>query len=71
MTDKRLLRTNRSARILLYLAVAAGFLAAVCVAGQAWFLSVVVNRVFILRQTLDDVAAVSADHAAAGLAARD
>ena len=55
MTDKRLLRTNRSARILLYLAVAAGFLAAVCVAGQAWFLSVVVNRVFILRETLTDV----------------
>jgi ATP-binding cassette subfamily C protein CydD len=55
MTDKRLLRTNRSARVLLYLAVAAGFLAAVCVTGQAWFLSVVVNRVFILHQTLDDV----------------
>ena len=32
MTDKRLLRTNRSARILLYLAVAAGFLAAVVIA---------------------------------------
>ncbi len=56
MTDKRLLRINRSARVLLYLAVAAGFLAAVCVAGQAWFLSVAVNRVFILHQTLDDVA---------------
>jgi ATP-binding cassette, subfamily C, bacterial CydD len=56
MTDNRLLRTNRTARWLLYLAVAAGFLAAVCLAGQAWFLSVVVNRVFILHQTLDDVA---------------
>jgi ATP-binding cassette subfamily C protein CydD len=56
MTDKRLLHTNRSAHVLLYLAVGAGFLAAVCVAGQAWFLSVVVNRVFILHQTLNDVA---------------
>jgi ATP-binding cassette subfamily C protein CydD len=56
MTAKRLLHINRSARSLLYLAVAAGFLAAVCSAGQAWFLSVVVNRVFILHQTLGDVA---------------
>ncbi len=55
MAEKRLLRYNRSARILLYLAVAAGFLAAVCVVAQAWFLSVVVNRVFILRQTLNAV----------------
>ncbi|HTP06604.1 MAG TPA: thiol reductant ABC exporter subunit CydD [Anaerolineae bacterium] len=55
MSDSRLLHANRAARVLLYLAVAAGFLAAICIAGQAWFLSVVVNRVFILHQTLDDV----------------
>jgi ATP-binding cassette subfamily C protein CydD len=55
MTEKRLLRYNQTARVLLYLAVAAGFMAAVCVVAQAWFLSVVVDRVFILRQTLNDV----------------
>ncbi len=55
MTEKRLLRYNRSARVWLYLAVAAGFLAAVCVVAQAWLLSVIVNRVFILHQTLSDV----------------
>jgi ATP-binding cassette, subfamily C, bacterial CydD len=55
MTEKRLLRFNRSARVFLYLTVAAGFGAALCVVAQAWLLSVIVNRVFILRQTLTDV----------------
>jgi ATP-binding cassette subfamily C protein CydD len=56
MSDKRLLRDHPSTRRWLYLAVAAGFLASVCVAAQACLLSVVVNRIFILHQALDDVA---------------
>src|SRR5512147_1681156 len=55
MTEQRLLRYNRSARAWLSLAVAAGFLAALCVVAQAWLLSVVVHRIFILRQALNDV----------------
>lgn len=55
MTEQRLLRYNRSARAWLSGAVAAGFLAALCVVAQAWLLSVVVQRIFILRQALNDV----------------
>jgi ATP-binding cassette subfamily C protein CydD len=39
----------------LYFTIAVGFCAAVVVVAQAWLLSDVVNRVFILRQTLTDV----------------
>jgi ATP-binding cassette, subfamily C, bacterial CydD len=54
-THQRILRYNRAARLLLILAIAAGFCAALIVVVQAWLLSDVVNRIFILRQTLTDV----------------
>ena len=53
--ESRLLRTNRPARITLYSAVCAGFLAAACVVSQAYLLSDVVNRVFLLHESLADV----------------
>jgi ATP-binding cassette, subfamily C, bacterial CydD len=55
MTEKRLLRYNRSTRAFLYLAVGAGFLAAVCVVAQACLLSETVDRVFQKGQTLQAV----------------
>ncbi len=55
MTEKRLLRHNRSARVLLYLAVAFGFLAAVCVVAQIYLLSEVVDRIFQKQQTLAEI----------------
>ena len=54
-TQRRILNYNRTAHILLYGAIAAGFGAAAIVVAQACLLSAVVNRVFILRQTLSDV----------------
>jgi ATP-binding cassette subfamily C protein CydD len=57
-TEKRILQYSRLARVFLYLAVAAGFCAAACLVAQAFLLSEVVNRVFILHQTLNDVASL-------------
>ncbi len=55
MIEKRLLRYNHAAQVWLSLAIAAGFLTALCVVAQAWLLSVIVQRVFILHQSLNDV----------------
>ena len=54
-TQHRILNYNAAARLLLGLTIAAGFGAALIVVAQAWLLSAVVNRVFMLRQTLADV----------------
>ena len=43
--DKRLFQHNQPSRTLLFAAVAVGFVAAVLLAAQAWFLSDVVTRV--------------------------
>lgn len=53
--EKRILQSNRAARKLLHLSVAAGFCAAACVIAQAYFLSEVVNRIFIRQQAFSDV----------------
>ena len=50
-----MLRYSRPARLLLYLAVAAGFLAAVFVVVQGYLLSTVVDRVFLGHQSLPEV----------------
>src|SRR5512141_1112269 len=57
MIEKRLLRYNRSASVLLYLAVTAGFLAALCIVAQVYLLSEIVDRVFQKQRTLDEVGA--------------
>ncbi len=54
-TQHRVLNYNRAARAWLYCTIAAGFGATVMVVVQACLLSDVVNRVFILHQTLPDV----------------
>jgi ATP-binding cassette subfamily C protein CydD len=54
-TQQRILNYNSTARLLRYCTIAAGFGAAVIVVAQARLLSDVVNRVFILHQTLNDV----------------
>ena len=59
-TEKRLLQSNRAARLLLSAGVTAGFFAAVCVVAQATILSDVVDRVFQKKQTLTDVASLLA-----------
>ena len=51
----RLLAYNRPARALLYLTIAAGFLAAVCIVAQGYVLSNVVDRIFLKRQAINDV----------------
>ena len=53
--EKRILQSNRAARNLLHLSVAAGFCAAACVVAQAYVLSDVVNRIFIRQQAFTDV----------------
>ena len=53
--EKRLLKLNRPALTLLYLAVGAGFFAGALFVVQAILLSGVVNRVFRLSQTLSQV----------------
>ncbi len=53
--EKRILQSNRAARNLLHLSVAAGFCAAACVIAQAYVLSDVVNRIFIRQQAFSDV----------------
>ena len=53
--EKRLLKLNRPALTLLYLAVGAGFFAGALFVVQAILLSGVVNRVFRLSQTLSEV----------------
>jgi ATP-binding cassette subfamily C protein CydD len=53
--EKRILQSNRAARTLLHLSVAAGFCAAACVVAQAYVLSDVVNRIFIRQQAFTDV----------------
>lgn len=52
---KRLISQGRSAGVLYYLTVGAGFFAAVCVICQAWLISSIVDRVFIKGQYLIDV----------------
>lgn len=47
MIEKRLLRLNRKATILLVTAVVAGVIAAVLLVGQTWFVSRAVDRVFL------------------------
>ena len=58
--EHQIYQLNRSARIYLFLSVAAGFLAAACVVIQAAILSMVVDRVFIKSQSLGDVATLLA-----------
>jgi ATP-binding cassette subfamily C protein CydD len=53
--EKRILQSNRAARNLMHLCVAAGFCAAACVVAQAYVLSDVVNRIFIRQQAFTDV----------------
>lgn len=53
--ERRLLQANRPARLLLYLAVAAGFLAAVCIVTQGYVLSQAVDRVFLKDGTLSGI----------------
>ncbi len=55
MIDRRLLRLDRLAGALLYLAVGAGFFAAALFVAQAWLLSQVVNQVFLQRKGLQEV----------------
>ena len=54
-TQQRLLRYSQPARLLLYAAVAAGFLASVLAVAQAYLLSETVDRIFMRRQTINDV----------------
>ena len=58
--ERRLLAENLRARKLLYGAVALSFLATALWLAFAWLFSAVVNRVFILHQTLDQVAVLCA-----------
>jgi ATP-binding cassette subfamily C protein CydD len=58
--ERRLWRENPSARALLYGAVGLAFLAAALWLALAVLLSLVVDRVFLHHQTLDDVAALLA-----------
>jgi ATP-binding cassette subfamily C protein CydD len=53
--ERRLLKLSRPALTLLTLAVGAGFFAGALFSAQAILLSGVVNRVFLLGQTLTDV----------------
>lgn len=53
--EKRLLQQDSRAGALLSLAVGAGFLAAAFLATQAWLISVIVQRVFIQKETLIEV----------------
>ena len=54
-TERRLINEERPAKILLSLATLAGALAAAAWILLAYFLSDVVNRVFLKNETLDDV----------------
>ncbi len=54
-TQRRILNYSPTARLLLGFTIAAGFCAAAIVVAQAWLLSDVVNRIFILHRTLNDV----------------
>jgi len=58
--ERRLLLENPRARKFLYGAVALSFLATALWLGAAWLFSAAINRVFILHQTLDQVAALCA-----------
>lgn len=51
----RLINQGKSAGVLLYLTVGAGFLAAAFFICQAWLLGIVVNQVFIEKQSLADL----------------
>jgi thiol reductant ABC exporter CydD subunit len=53
--ERRLFQTNRSARLFLILAIAAGFTAAACIVAGAYALSEVVDGVFLKGQSLQDV----------------
>ena len=55
MIDKRLLRQAQPAQLDLILTVVLGLLGGIVLVGQAYFLSQVINRVFLEQNTLDDV----------------
>lgn len=56
----RILAANSRGRVILFVAVGAGLLATGLLAAQAWLLSDVINRVFLLHQTLPAVVPILA-----------